>query len=70
MHLAMNVTNLFMLESVRRHYLKEYEGIVTNTGSSREGWLKAPPEPGLGVDFHPAVFSRPDMVIQNSVAPS
>jgi len=70
MHLAMNVTNLFMLESVRRHYLKEYEGIVTNTGSSREGWLKAPSEPGLGVDLHPSVFSCPDVVMQNIVAPS
>ena len=65
MHLAMNVTNLFILESVRRHYLKEYEGIVTNTGVSSNGWLKAPSEPGLGVDLHPSVFSRPDVVIRS-----
>ena len=70
MHLAMNVTNLFILESVRRHYLKEYEGIVTNTGPSSEGWLKAPSEPGLGVDLHPSVFSRPDVVIQSIAEPS
>ena len=28
-HLAANVTNFFILESVRRHYLDEYRGIVT-----------------------------------------
>jgi L-alanine-DL-glutamate epimerase-like enolase superfamily enzyme len=65
MHLAMNVTNLFILESVRRHYLKEYEGIVSNTGVSSNGWLKAPSEPGLGVELHPSVFSRPDVVIHS-----
>ena len=70
MHLAMNVTNLFILESVRRHYLKEYDGIVTNTGPSSEGWLKAPSEPGLGVDLHPSVFSRPDTVVKNIDEPS
>lgn len=51
------------LWDLRRHYLKEYEGIVTNTGPSSEGWLKAPPEPGLGVDLDPSVFSRPDVVV-------
>jgi L-alanine-DL-glutamate epimerase-like enolase superfamily enzyme len=65
MHLAMNVTNLFILESVRRHYLKEYEGIVSNTGVASNGWLKAPSEPGLGVELHPSVFSRPDVVIHS-----
>lgn len=65
MHLAMNVTNLFILESVRRHYLKEYQGIVTNTGPSREGWLEAPDTPGLGVELDPAVFSRPDLSVQS-----
>jgi len=65
MHLAMNVTNLFILESVRRHYLKEYQGIVTTTGSSQEGWLRVPEAPGLGVDLDPSVFSRQDVSIQN-----
>ncbi len=56
---------MFILESVRRHYLKEYEGVVTNTGRASQGWLKAPSEPGLGVDLHPSVFSRSDVVIHN-----
>src|SRR5215469_18428913 len=29
-HLAANLTNLTILESVRRHYLEEYQNIVTN----------------------------------------
>ncbi len=65
MHLAMNVTNLFILESVRRHYLKEYQGIVTSTGPSEDGWLKAPDSPGLGVDLDPSVFSRPDVEVHS-----
>jgi L-alanine-DL-glutamate epimerase-like enolase superfamily enzyme len=65
MHLAMNVTNLFILESVRRHYLKEYQGIVSNTGPSKDGWLEAPASPGLGVELDSAVFSRPDLSIQS-----
>ncbi len=68
MHLAMNLPNLFILESVRRHYLKEYDGIVTDAGVSRDGCLQAPESPGLGVDLHPSVFSRPDVVIQNQQA--
>ena len=63
----MNVTNLFILETVRRHYLKEYEGIVTNTGPATDGWMRAPSEPGLGVDLHPSVLSRSDVVVQNIV---
>ena len=31
LHLAANVTNLYILESVRLHYLDEYRGIVTHT---------------------------------------
>lgn len=65
LHLAMNVINLFMLESVRRHYLKEYQGIVTHTGAAQQGWLQAPTAPGLGVELHPAIFSRPDVVVQS-----
>src|SRR5579871_1444325 len=37
LHLAANVTNLFILETVRRHYLDEYRGIVTQTLPPRNG---------------------------------
>ena len=31
LHVAANIANLYILESVRRHYLDEYRGIVTHT---------------------------------------
>jgi L-alanine-DL-glutamate epimerase-like enolase superfamily enzyme len=63
-HLAANVTNLFILESVRRHYLDEYNGIVTHTLPSANGALPLPPGPGLGVELDQAVFSRPDVTVE------
>jgi hypothetical protein len=46
MHLAMNVTNLFILESVRAHYNGDYRGLVTDTGAAKDGVLRAPDGPG------------------------
>ena len=66
LHLAANVPNLYILESVRRHYLKEYQGLVTATGPATDGWLSAPDAPGLGVDLDPAVFTRPDVTVRSS----
>lgn len=60
LHLAANVTNLFILESVRRHYLDEYRGIVTETLPPTAGEFPLPPGPGLGVDLCPEVPSRAD----------
>lgn len=65
MHLAMNVTNLFILESVRAHYLRDYQGIVTNPGACENGTLQAPAGPGLGVELDPCVFTRSDVLIQS-----
>jgi L-alanine-DL-glutamate epimerase-like enolase superfamily enzyme len=63
-HLAANITNLYILESVRRHYLDEYRGIVTHTLPSKEGVIPLPPGPGLGVELDPAIFSRPDVTVE------
>ena len=62
LHLAQNLPNLFILESVRRHYLKEYAGLVTNMGRAHDGTLSAPDAPGLGVELDPSVFQRADVV--------
>lgn len=67
-HLAANLTNLFILESVRTHYLRDYPGLITNTLPAEDGWLRAPEAPGLGVELDPAVFSRSDVTIR-SVGP-
>jgi galactonate dehydratase len=63
-HLAANVTNLFILETVRRHYLEEYRGIVTADLTPQNGKLPVPPGPGLGVELDPAVLKRPDVTIE------
>ena len=61
LHLAANVTNLFILESVRRHYLDEYRGIVTDTLPPVNGVFGLPPGPGLGVELCAEVLQRPDI---------
>jgi galactonate dehydratase len=67
-HLAANLTNLYILETVRRHYLEEYRGIVTNTLRVADGALPLPPGPGLGVDLEPATLARPDAIVERSEA--
>lgn len=61
LHLAANVTNLFILESVRKHYLDEYRGIVTDTLPPVNGVFGLPPGPGLGVELCAEVLQRPDI---------
>jgi L-alanine-DL-glutamate epimerase-like enolase superfamily enzyme len=52
LHLAANVTNLFILETVRRHYGEDYRGLVTQTyGELIDGWMPLPKGPGLGVEL-------------------
>lgn len=62
-HLAANLPNLFILESVRKHYLEEYVGIVPNTLAAVDGEIPLPPGPGLGVELSPQVFTRPDVQV-------
>ena len=65
-HLAANLTNLFILESVRRHYLDEYRGIVTNTLSAVNGAIPIPPGPGLGIELTPETLARKDAAIERT----
>jgi len=65
-HLAANLTNLFILESVRRHYLDEYRGIVTNTLPAVNGAIPVPPGPGLGIELTPETLARKDAVIERT----
>ena len=66
-HLAANLTNLYVLETVRRNYLEEYRGIVTADLTPQNGELSLPPGPGLGVELDPAVFKRPDVAVERLV---
>jgi galactonate dehydratase len=63
-HLAANVTNLYILESVRKHYLEEYKGIVSDTLPVENGCVPIPKGPGLGVELDPAVLSRADLQVE------
>ena len=62
--LAANLTNLTILETVRRHYLDEYRGILTQSLLPVHGRLPLPSGPGLGVDLDPAVFDRPNVEVE------
>src|ERR1700692_830922 len=65
--LSANVTNLFIMESVRRHYHDEYEGLVTRKlVPDASGDLPLPPGPGLGIELSPEVLVRKDAVVKRS----
>lgn len=60
-HLAANVPSLFILETVRRHYLDEYRGIVTRSLVPVDGKLPLPPGPGLGIELAPEILNQPNV---------
>jgi L-alanine-DL-glutamate epimerase-like enolase superfamily enzyme len=63
LHLAANLTNLFILETVRRHYSDEYRGLVTHTYDDIEnGFMPLPQGPGLGVELSDSIYRRDDVV--------
>ena len=62
-HLAANLTNLAILETVRRHYLDEYEGLLDFDLRPVDGELPLPPGPGLGVALRSEALERPGVVI-------
>lgn len=64
LHLAANLTNLYILESVRRHYDDEYRGIVNASQAIRDGAFDLPSGPGLGVELAPETLSRPDVTVE------
>ena len=65
LHLAANVPNLKILETVRRHYNDEYLHLISPTLCPVNGEFPLPPGPGLGVELDNAVFQRPDLTIQS-----
>ena len=65
-HLAANVTNLYILETVRRHYLEEYEGLVTRSLVPDAGELPLPPGPGLGIELSETVLNCKDAIVRRA----
>ena len=66
LHLAANVPNLYILESVRRHYGDEYTGVISNPMPLVNGSFPLPPGPGLGIELLPEVLNRPDVSVERS----
>lgn len=62
MHLAAAVPNLYIAESVRRHYADEYIPIVGELPKPVDGFFALPQGPGLGIGLLPEVLARPDLV--------
>jgi galactonate dehydratase len=60
LHLAANIPNLYILETVRRHYNEDYLGIVNHTYPARNGEMPIPESPGLGVELTPETLARTD----------
>jgi galactonate dehydratase len=66
-HFSANVTNFFIMESVRRHYNEEYDGLVTRKLlPEANGEMPLPPGPGLGVELNPDLLTRKDAIIKRS----
>ena len=63
-HLAASIPNLYILETVRRHYLDKYAGLTTAMLTPRNGELPLPTGPGLGVDLAPDISARPGVILE------
>ena len=68
LHLAANLTNLQIVESVRRHYADEYRELVGPLPAPQDGHFALPAGPGLGISLNPALFARPDAVRRETAA--
>jgi len=68
-HLSANIPNLYIMESVRRHYSEEYDGLVTQKLlAGANGELPLPPGPGLGIELSSAVLTSKDAIVKRSSA--
>lgn len=67
-HLAAALPNLRILETVRRHYLDEYDGLLEAMLTPGNGALPLPPGPGLGVKLNEQRIRRPDVEIRQMSA--
>lgn len=63
-HLAASIPNLYILETVRRHYLEDYPALTTTKLMPVNGELPLPPGPGLGVELAQDLLEGPHVRIQ------
>jgi len=64
-HLAAAIPNLRILETVRRHYLDEYDGLMDASLVPVDGWLPLPGGAGLGVRLSEERIGRDDVEVRS-----
>ncbi|MBL0157015.1 MAG: mandelate racemase/muconate lactonizing enzyme family protein [Bryobacterales bacterium] len=62
-HLAAAIPNLRILETVRRHYLDEYDGLMDASLTPVDGWLPLPQGTGLGARLSEERIRQDDVEI-------
>jgi galactonate dehydratase len=65
-HLAANVPNLYLMESVRRHYAEEYLGLTAAPWLAENGRFPLPGGPGLGVELAEGIEARPGAMVRRT----
>jgi galactonate dehydratase len=65
-HLAVNVPNAMIQETVRAYYSGWYRDIVTALPVIAEGHIAPPPGPGLGTALLPGLERRKDAIVRTS----
>jgi len=65
-HLAANLVNFDIMETVRRDYLEEYNGILTESLAPSGGLAPLPAGPGLGILLDPGVFTRQGVTVNRT----
>jgi L-alanine-DL-glutamate epimerase-like enolase superfamily enzyme len=65
-HLSLHCPNALVQEMVRAFYFDWYQALVTRLPAFANGYLEAPPGPGLGADLRPEVLKRKDAQIRVS----
>jgi L-alanine-DL-glutamate epimerase-like enolase superfamily enzyme len=63
-HYAAAVPNLRICETVRRHYLDEYKGLMDAELLPADGWLPLPTGTGLGVRLNEDRLKQDDVEIR------
>jgi galactonate dehydratase len=63
-HLAACIPNLYILETVRRHYGDEYRGLTSPMLVPVDGLLPLPQGPGLGLRLTEEVFQLPGVRVE------
>jgi len=66
-HAALAIPNSFIQEIVRAFYFGWYGDLVTQLPPLKNGYIQAPPGPGLGLSLQPDVKTRPGARVRRSV---